>query len=621
MIRMGTSWCCVCAVVAIGCGAGETRIDPADLELRDLLGVAPEVAVRWDGAQRTAARRVLAEGLRERAETQTLAVAVAETADDRVIRTLATLDATRASDGAGALGLVQLVIDGRELTAEGRAGDRAATMARGDAPGSELVFADDWGSHAWGYLPGRGRAVLAALAADAGHTTGAVVVVPVARLSVIAAYVHVPAPRLMVNPIMLAALEPETDEAAVAAALPRPAAGPAPFATLVAPSAVVPNTPAVVPAVSAAPSAAGNPYSFYGSVAECASAQRIHCDACVAAGTCQPVTDTSDGNAECTRLGEGDGRGYFLLCINLALAIHAIDDCAADSAAACPRSTSASRSLATLEANAEFLDDPACGEPLDTCLAKIYGAPPDEFPGVDGGTAPPAAPRNTELNCQDSCASDNSNHTCNGPSVDCSGPSCNNSLSCDSACSSSNDQSGCGGNCDSCNSSSSSSSGGGGCSSSSSSSSGNSCGGDSCGGNSCGGDSCGGNGCGGGDSSKCGGNGCAVAKQDTAPGAALLISILWGLLPVPTAALVRGRARRRPHDKPDGAAPDATALTEGGSREVARAEGASRKVARAEGASRDRALAEGASRNGARAEGASRDGALPDGAAPSEEAL
>ncbi|MEO7735911.1 MAG: hypothetical protein ABIY55_33455 [Kofleriaceae bacterium] len=544
--------------MAIGCGAGETRIDPADLELRDLLGVAPEVAVRWDDAQRASARRVLAEGLRAPATRHTIAIEAGETADDRLIRTLAALDAARATEGEGALGLVQLVIGARELTAIARDGETAATMARGGAPISELVLAEAWRSHAWGYLPGRGRAVLAALAADAGHATGAVVIVPATRLSVIASYdpTAAPSPRLMVNPIVLAALEPEADEAAVTAAMARPAAGPAPIAAIAAsPSAALAGTPAVAPAVipavnAAAPGAAGNPYSFYGSVAECAFAQRTHCDACVAAGTCQPVTDISDGNAECMRLGETEGRGYFLLCVNLALAIHAIDDCAARTATACPRSTAAAGSLATLEANAEFLDDPACGEPLDACLAELYGAPPGEFPGVDGGTAPPAPPRDTSLNCQDSCSNDNSNHTCTGPSVDCTGPSCNNSLSCDSACSSSNDQSGCGGNCDSCNSSSSSSSGGG-CSSGSSSSSSNGCGGDSCGGSSCG------SGCGGGDSSKCssGGNGCAVAKQDAAPGAALLISILWALLPVPAAALVRRRARRRPRDTPEGGEP------------------------------------------------------------------
>jgi hypothetical protein len=567
MLRMGTTYgyVCACAVLAIGCGAGETRIDPADLELRDLLGIAPEVAVRWDGAQRAAARRVIADGLRELAEPRTLAIVDGDTADDRVIRTLAALDTARAAEGERALGLVQLTLGPRELTAVARDGETAAKLTGIAAPpATELWLGDDWGSHAWGYLPGRGRGVLAALAADAGHVAGPIIIAPAARLSVIAGYLPTtdPAPpRLVVNPIVLAALEPEADEAATTAAMPRPATGaPAPLLALAAPAAAAPGlapppaSPAVAPASAAATGAAGNPYSFYGSVAECAFAQRTHCDACVAADNCQPVTDTSDGNAECMQLGDNDGRGYFLLCINLALAIRSVDDCAASKASSCARSTSASTSLATLEANADFLDDPACGPALDTCLAKIYGTPPGEFPGVDGGTTAPVPARNTAINCQDSCSNNNSNNTCNGPSADCTGPSCNNSLSCDSACSSSNDQNGCGGNCDTCNSSSSSGNGGS-CGGSSSSSSG-SCG--SCGGGG-GGDSCGGGGCGG-DSSKCGssggGNGCAVAKQDAAPGAALLISILWALLPVPAAAMVRRRARRRrvPRDTPDGGA-------------------------------------------------------------------
>ncbi|HEX3758900.1 MAG TPA: hypothetical protein VHW23_09350, partial [Kofleriaceae bacterium] len=46
------------------CSAGNNSVDPGDLELRDLLGISPEVATAWDGTQRSAARRVLAGGLR-----------------------------------------------------------------------------------------------------------------------------------------------------------------------------------------------------------------------------------------------------------------------------------------------------------------------------------------------------------------------------------------------------------------------------------------------------------------------------------------------------------------------------------------------------------------------------
>ena len=212
----------------------------------------------------------------------------------------------------------------------------------------------------------------------------------------------------------------------------------------------------------------GNPYSFYGSFEECAAAQHARCDACLPGSTCTPITNASDGNTECTMLGANSGRGYFLLCINLALAITSVDRCTGDAAPTCVRDPHAADSLTTLENNADFLADPTCAGALDTCLAKIYGAPPEPFPGTDGGTAPADPPRSTAVSCTDSCGSKDTNCQAS-PSCDCSGPSCNNSLSCDSSCASSNDQSGCGGNCDACTSNGN---GGGGCSSGSSSSGG-----------------------------------------------------------------------------------------------------------------------------------------------------
>src|SRR5690606_2464979 len=129
----------------------------------------------------------------------------------------------------------------------------------------------------------------------------------------------------------------------------------------------------------------GNPYSFYGSVAECASAQRTRCESCLPANTCTAITSGDDGALECTTLGENDGRGYYLLCINLALAISTVEQCAAEDVPGCPRETEAASSLGLLDANAGFLDDPTCGGGLDGCLAEIYGPPPDEFPGpMDG---------------------------------------------------------------------------------------------------------------------------------------------------------------------------------------------------------------------------------------------
>jgi hypothetical protein len=354
--------------------------------------------------------------------------------------------------------------------------------------------------------------------------------------------------------------------------------------------AAAPGAPALpVEAQTVLPDTGGNPYSFYGSVAECAYVQRTRCETCLAASTCTPVTDLADGNAECTMLGADGGRGYFLLCINLSLAIASVDVCTADEAPACPRDSDAGGTLAELDQNAIFLDDPACAAGLDRCLADIYGAPPNPFPGTDGGTVPSDPPRDIDVSCGDSC--DSPNAECSPSCSGGSGPSCNNAFSCDSTCSSSNEQSGCGGNCEACNASPDSggstsagcggceSEGGGGggggggeacgsCDDSGSTGGGSGCGdcgsdsGGSSGGSGCGdcgssGGSSGGSGCGdcgssGGSSggSSCGsggssGSSCNVQRRGPPAQLTLLIALMWGLMPIPAAALVRRRARKK----------------------------------------------------------------------------
>ncbi len=485
-----TSTCFVVAIAAIagGCGAGETRVDPGDLELHDLLGVAPEVAMAWDADQRASARRVLATAL-----------------DDESIDAL-----------GGAI-----------------------------KPTAELVLANDWDGHTWSGLAGRGTSLLSTLAMDSGHRAGRVVIVPGPRAPSISTYED---NRLVVNPVVLAAIEPSTNELATAQQLDRvvPAVT---TSRVAAPNAYQPVTPEAV-------AASGNPYSFYGSVAECAFAQRARCESCVTNNSCDPVTN-SDGTAECNRLAEDNGRGYYLICVNLALAISSVENCALEKASGCARDTDAADSLAELENNARFLDDAACAAPLDACLGEIYGAPPEDFPGLDGGIVPPREPRNTTIDCGDSCSSSNNNCEAD-PSCDCSGPSCNNSFSCDSTCANSNSGNTNCGNCDSCDSSSGGGGGGGGgggCDSSSSSSGGdcggnNNCSGGDCGGGCEGGGCSGGDGCnnsgGGGCNSGGGGGSCNVAKrQSSSGGFALWFSLGFAFAPLPAAMIVLRRARRR----------------------------------------------------------------------------
>ncbi len=535
---MGRTWVAACAALIMSCGTGDNRVDPGDLELRDLLGMAPDVAGHWDAAQRASARQVLAGGFEVEATTLPLADPAIEVA----IGAVDTPALRPAPKG------LAIVMAGRDLTT-------------GDL---EVELSDRWRKHA--DLASRQVGLFAALAADAGHTTGKVVVVPVPRMSAIAGYVAArgtePA-RLVVNPVILAAIDPID---AIA-----PDVGVEPSGADVARHAAPMTTlPSPMPLGGGFASTGGNPYSFYGSVAECAAAQRGRCESCMASGNCKPVTTDKDGNDECAKLADAGGRGYYLLCINLSLAITSVEDCAAQKASSCARVDNAASDLGMLAVNADFLDDSTCSQELDNCLASIYGAPSGSFPSADGGTDS-SPPRNTSAGCT-TC----SNNNCDA-SPSCTGPTCGNSLSCDSTCSSSTDQSGCGGNCDGCkssgggggNSGSGCSSGGGstssnGCSGngdscssgnssgcSGSSSSGSSCGSSSSGSSSssgCGGGSCGSSsssssssGCGGGGGS----GGCSVARAEPDARVVLGVSVAWGFLPVPIGALIRRRARRK----------------------------------------------------------------------------
>ncbi|HSN29274.1 MAG TPA: hypothetical protein VLT45_23455, partial [Kofleriaceae bacterium] len=366
---------------------------------------------------------------------------------------LTELDMRRAQQGDDALGLI--VLDG----------DRAVPTATDLADAAhvlEVQLDEGWDTQPVG--PERALGVLQTFGADAGHASGPIVIVPGPRLAAIAGYER---GRLVVNPVVIAALDPSGYTYG----------GAAPVARTATPATMPPKLVQAV--ATAANGTIGNPYSFYGSVAECAAVQRSRCEACLPSSNCVPVTSTSDGNAECTTLAMNGGRGYYLLCINAALAITSVDRCAANDAASCPRDTHAADSLSTLDANADFLDTPECQTALDTCLTTIFGKPAGSFPGpgVDAGTSEP--PRTTNVSCGNSC----SNNNCDAsPNCSCSGPSCNNSLSCDSTCASSNNSSGCSGaSCDSCSSSSSSSGGGGGGTCSSSSSSGGTSSSSSCG--------------------------------------------------------------------------------------------------------------------------------------------
>src|ERR1043165_4912378 len=109
-----------CGVVLIAsliaCSAGNNRVDPEDLALRDLLGVSPDTAMAWDGAQRAAARRGLDVGLRAHPAPSARGLPDASLGlDERIAQLLAANDLERDSDGSGALGVVRVAIDARAV--------------------------------------------------------------------------------------------------------------------------------------------------------------------------------------------------------------------------------------------------------------------------------------------------------------------------------------------------------------------------------------------------------------------------------------------------------------------------------------------------------------------------
>src|SRR5262249_50297905 len=150
---------------------------PGELELRDVLGMAPDVALAWDADQRAAARRVIDDGL------HTIDTPVhASLAKEGVAKTLATIDASRAKHHASSLGLVHLDVRGNDVLAT----TKVATLAPHAAP--VAIELQGWNGPL-APLPDRGRDVLSQIASDAGHTSGPLIVSPSPQLAAVAAYV------------------------------------------------------------------------------------------------------------------------------------------------------------------------------------------------------------------------------------------------------------------------------------------------------------------------------------------------------------------------------------------------------------------------------------------------
>ena len=431
--------CCVLAACA-----GDNRLDPSDLELRDLLGIAPDTALTWDADQRASARRVIDAALRD-------AAAPFHAPPGSVAHALADADADRDRHHLAALGVVEVTLEPDGLEATPRT---SSLGARAIGP-IELRLA---GWSRWNELPARGLDVLTAIASDVGHHRGPIVVSPVPQLAVLAGYVPATAKhpaQLVVNPVLLAALEP---------------GGP-------------PVPPPAPPSVVAADTV-GNPYSFYDSIGACATAQETRCEACMPSHTCTPTSGNGDGNAECKGLAADQGRGYWLVCVEFALAIDSVKSCTEANAPSCP-----------VDQTGDFVDRPECASALDACLGDHGGStphPPDPSTGCSDATCDATSCEDSTGGCEGGdCSSDSGGGDCSSDSGD----------GCDGGDS--------GGDC----------SGGGG---------------DDCsgGGGDCAGDS-------GGDCSGGGGDDCNAGGRHRDHG------YLWACLPLPFAIIARRRADRR----------------------------------------------------------------------------
>lgn len=579
----------IAAVFSAACGAADRDVDIEALTARDLLGLAPAVAADWDVEQRQLARDLLASAGAE-ASIEAAPLGIAADPGAAVLGSVNDIDFRRARDGRDVIPYASASV---------RAGELELVPLADTESAAELELVTTGWTAELATLLERDRDHVAGLAIAAGHPVGArLFVAPALREPVAALYLP-ERQQLLVNPILLASREPVASARSsllAAAATSRPSTGATASGGGAAGGAEIAG-----PIATATP---GNPYSFYGSIAECAAAERLRCESCMGSATCEPSSrDASDGNAECETLAADDGRGYSLFCANLAAAMATVVVCIEETAPGCPLNTEAGNLLSSLEANATLIDDPVCLEATDNCLRDIFGAPP----------APSDPPRSTDVDCtssancdfapqfgcsseactaspscgscdggcegggcqggcgnDESCDSSCDNGSCEGGGCDSSGCSgCDdnggcNAEGCDSSCGgdsggsggSSGCDSGCGGDSGSGGESSGCDSGCGGDSGGESSGCDSGCGGDSGGGGSGGCDSgCGGDGggCSGGDcGGDCGSSGsgggdcgnCNVTNRSRRRANPWAMALLWGLFPLVVIGGLHRRERR-----------------------------------------------------------------------------
>lgn len=563
----------VASVTALGCGAADSGVDPGDLALRDLLGISPEVAAGWDATERARARAIIALASDRAGEEPAEPVRLGVGADEReaIIASMSAVDEQRRERGREPVVMAWVLVEQQQVEVLPVPGDRVngamVSAARAGAIDESSLVLNGWEQATragWDELAQRQPGLLASLARQAGYgdEPTPLPVVPAPQEPFAAIFVDAGARSfLAVNPVLLAAQEPPAgDGERIAFARPGSAGrAPGPRASDVGVPGVGVPVAGGAPAgtAGAAAAASGNPYTFYGDIEECAASLRNRCIACATDPSCETMTRDADSvAAECEALAADEERGYYLLCINLALAMATVADCVDDNAQ-CPQVRDAGNQLSALTFNSVFLDDPACHGPLNECLSDIFGEPEEDFPGP-GEPEPVPPPRDTNAGCGDS------NVNCDfSPSCDssCSVGSCDNAVSCGGCEGASCD--GCE-SCESCDGDGSGGGGGGGGGSSGcdsgddgggeggssgcdGSGEGGGCEGGGCDSGGCEGGGCDSGGCEGGScsggSDSCNSD-CSVSRRQGSGQTAL--ALLWGLAPCVFLEYRRRRERRRP---------------------------------------------------------------------------
>jgi hypothetical protein len=207
-------WSVLVLVLGAGCTRGE-ELDPADLTARDLLGLDPRIAIEWSDAERDDAHQTFDAAFRavdpdgELTEEITLDEALAAFPEVAVARGLDAADvgldsadqpprlAVRADADADAAMVTELALGGLPEVA-------------GTPTPIVLIGWDAGAADGWDALPRRVPGFLVALAEAAGRapTAGPLEVVPAPRVGFAAAWLE-GADRLLVNPVLLAALDAE----------------------------------------------------------------------------------------------------------------------------------------------------------------------------------------------------------------------------------------------------------------------------------------------------------------------------------------------------------------------------------------------------------------------------